>query len=103
MIKIIDGKRYNTETAKEIFEWSNKKYGNFQYRARTLYQTKNGNWFIYDDGGAMTDMAVSAGANSWSGSEDIKLVDEEEAFNFLEAYNAVEAIEKYFSNKIQDV
>lgn len=102
MIKIIDGKRYNTETAEMISEWTNGKYGNFEYREKTLYRTKKGNWFIYHYGGPMTDMAVSVAMNSWSGSEDIELVNEYEVRDFLEKYNDYKAIEKYFPNEIQD-
>lgn len=100
MIKIIDGKRYNTDTAEEILAWTNGKFGNFEYREKTLYRTKKGNWFIYHYGGPMTDMAISAEFNSWSGSEDIEAISEKEVLKFLEEYNGYEALEKFFPNEI---
>ena len=102
MIKVIDGKRYNTEAAEVIFEWTNRMVGNFEYREKTLYRTNKGNWFIYHYGGPMTDMAISIGNNSWSGSEDIQPVSEVEVLSFLEEYNGYKTIEKYIPNEIQD-
>jgi hypothetical protein len=102
MIKIIDGKRYNTETAELIFKWTNGMVGSFKYREKELYRTKNGNWFLYHYGGPMTDMAIPTGLNEWSGSEDIEPVDENEVFDFLQKYNGYEALEKYFPDMIQD-
>ncbi|WP_400244970.1 hypothetical protein AB3U99_01210 [Niallia sp. JL1B1071] len=102
MIKIIDGKRYNTDTAEEICDWTNGKFGKFEYREKTMFRTKKGNWFIYHYGGPMTDMAISAGMNSWSSSEDIEPVTEKQALDFLEKYNGYKAIEKYFPNQLQD-
>lgn len=102
MIKIKDGKRYNTETAELVFEWCNELQGTFECREKELYLTKNGDWFVYDYGGPMTDMAKQTGSNNWSGSEDITPLDEEEVIEFLFEYNGYEAIEKYFPESVQD-
>ena len=102
MIKIIDGKRYNTDTAEEIFKWTNGKFGNFEYREKTLFRTKKGNWFIYHYGGPLTDMAIPAEFNSWSSSEDIEPISDEDAYDFLEKYNGYKAIEIYFPNQIEE-
>jgi hypothetical protein len=50
----------------------------------------------------MTDMAISAGLNEWSGSEDIEPVSEEEVIGFLNKYNGYKEPEKYFPNEIED-
>lgn len=107
MIKVIDGKRYNTETAELVFEYSNGlPLSDFRYRSKVLYCTAKGNWFIHHVGGAMTDMAVSVGNNGRGGSEDIEPVDAEDAFGFLQAHSddqqALEGIEKYFAFRVEE-
>jgi hypothetical protein len=42
MIKVIEEKRYNTETAELVFKWTNGMVGTFQYREKELYRTKKG-------------------------------------------------------------
>jgi len=102
MKKIIEGVRYNTETAKEVFHWEQGIPGDFNYRSKTLYRTQKGSWFIHHVGGANTDMAVSVWDNSFSGSEDIEPIEEVEAFEFLQKYEGIDALEKYFGDKITD-
>lgn len=102
MIKVIDGKRYNTDTAEEIHNWSYGFTGDFDYRSKTLYRTQKGAWFIHHEGGAMTDMSVKTGNNSVGGSESIEPISEEEAFDFLQEYDGVDAIEEYFHDRVSD-
>ena len=103
MKKVIDGKMYNTETAELVHEWTNRRSTrDFKHRSKDLYKTKKGNWFIYHCGGAMTDMAVSCGDNSYSGSEDIEPISEKDALRFLESHDGIKAIEKYFADQIEE-
>lgn len=107
MIKVIDGKRYNTDTAQLVYEYDNGRLtSDFSYRSKGLYRTKNGAWFIHHFGGAMTDMAVPVGNNGMGASADIEPVDDDDAFGFLQAHSnerdALEAIDKYFADRIQD-
>lgn len=107
MIKVIDGKRYNTETAELVFWYTNGNMRtDFKYRSKALYLTKKGNWFIHHEGGALTDMAVSVGNNGWGWGEDIEPVTGDDAFGFLQAHSdeseASEAIDKYFADRVQD-
>ena len=107
MIKVIDGKRYNTETAEKVFGyWNGCSASDFSYRTKTLYRTKNGAWFLHHKGGARTDMAVSVGNNGTGGSEDIEPVNGDDAFGFLQAHSdakeAVVAIDKHFADRVQD-
>jgi len=103
MKKVIDGKMYNTETAERVYSWDNGRFTNdFRYRSKDLYRTKKGNWFILHDGGAMTDMAKSVGSNSTSGSEDIEVISEKDAFAFLASHGGTEEAEKYFSEMIEE-
>jgi len=107
MIQIIDGKRYNTETAQRVYAYDNgKPYSDFKHRSKDLYLTKNGAWFIHHEGGALTDMAVSVGSNCMGGSESIEPLTPDDAYAFLEAHSdctdALKAMEKYFASKIVD-
>lgn len=107
MIRVIDGKRYNTETAELVYKYENRyNYSDFHYRSKTLYRTQKGAWFIHHYGGALTDMAVAVGSNGTGGSADIEPLDDEDAFGFLQAHSdeddALEAIEKYFADRVQD-
>ena len=107
MIRVIDGKRYNTETAEQVVYWDNGHYaGDFKLRQKTLYRTAKGNWFIHHVGGALTDMAVTVGSNGYGGSSDIEPLTDQDAFAFLESRSdqddAREAIEKYFADQVED-
>lgn len=71
MKKVINGKLYNTETAKCIGQWSNGLFTNdFNYCSEDLYITKSGAYFLHGDGGAMSIYSVSRG-NNRGGSEEI--------------------------------
>jgi hypothetical protein len=103
MKKIIDGKRYDTETATKIAGWSNNLGSrDFHNCSEDLYKTKSGNWFIYGEGGPMTNYATSCGNNSYCGGEDICPMTPEEAQIWLETHNFVGELEEHFSNKIVD-
>ena len=103
MKKIINGKRFDTETAECIKNWDNGCGSrDFNYRIKELYLTKTGNWFIYHEGGAMTDMAESCGSNSWCGGSNIEPISTEKAFNFLCKYNGEKEAEQYFPDMIKD-
>ena len=106
MIKVIDGKRYSTETADQVFSYSNGRHlGDFRYRSWNLYLTQNGSWFFHHEGGALSDMAKSVGTSRCS-SEDIEPASADDAFNFLQANSnvskAIQAIEKYFADRVAD-
>ena len=72
MKKIINGILYNTETAKELAEWSNGlSSSDFSNETETLYRKKNGQLFLYGSGGPLSEYAVSY-MQSWTSGEDIK-------------------------------
>lgn len=72
MKKIINGKLYDTETAKEIGSTS---YGegprDFRHYTEVLYKKRTGEYFLYGEGGPMSRYAVSVSQNGWSGGEKI--------------------------------
>lgn len=71
MNKIINGKRYNTETAKALASYQHLNWGDLYFFEETLYQKSTGEFFLYGVGGAGSKYAESIGQNSWSGGEKI--------------------------------
>ena len=69
MKKIINGKLYNTETAREL-GLDNGGDG-FAYWCERLYQKRTGEYFLYGEGGPMTKYAKGISDNSWTGGEKI--------------------------------
>ena len=63
MKKIIDGKRYDTDTAEHLCSLpSVEDTTNFNWHATSLYQTKNGAFFIAGEGNASSIWASSEGS-----------------------------------------
>jgi len=103
MKAIIDGKRYDTETAELIAEWSNGLgYSDFKHCEEDLYRTRKGTWFISGAGGPLSSYAVPYGNNGSSGSKAIRPLTAEEARSWLERHRELDALEKYFPDAIED-
>jgi hypothetical protein len=101
--KIVNGKRYDTETATKIHGWENGYYpSDFQYCHEVLYQTKSGTFFLWGEGGAMSKYSRPAGNNVTSGGQDITPLSKDEAKKWLEEHDGVEALETYFKDEIAD-
>lgn len=67
MNKIINGKRYDTDTAKEVASWENMyDAGNFNYCRETLYRKRTGEFFLHCEGGARSPYA-SFSEDGWAG------------------------------------
>lgn len=97
MKKIIDGKRYDTETAKEIGKRHNGLSCNdFGYLKETLYQTKKGNFFLYGEGGAFTWAASGHSDGTRSSGRGIKPLTIDEAKAWAERYMDADEYEKLF-------
>jgi hypothetical protein len=102
MKAIINGKRYNTETAQDLSVWSNGySTTDFNYCRETLYRTKNGAHFLYGTGGAMSKYRESYG-DSWGGGSKIIPLTEAEAIKWLEEHDGTSALEEHFPDHIQD-
>ena len=79
MYKIINGAKYNTQTAKELGSYWHSTPSDFNFFAETLYRTKAGKYFLHGEGGAMSKYAEYSGANSWGSGEKIIPMTPEEA------------------------
>ena len=87
MKKIINGKVYNTETAKQMAFWCNAgSWRDFHHFEETLYRKKTGEYFLFGEGGPMTKYAISTGQNSWSGGEKIIPLDYDNACRWAEEH-----------------
>jgi len=103
MKKIIEGKIYNTEIAEMIADWDiGLSSSDFNNCSEKLYRTKNGAWFIAGSGGAMSSYSRSCGNNSWSGGSDIISLTSDEAIEWLEEHDEIDALETYFKNELTE-
>lgn len=90
MRKIINGKMYDTNTAKVIGTWSNYKYGDFNYCEETLYKKKTGEYFLYGEGGALSKYAKSCGNNDTCGGSEFIPLSKNEAKKWMECNTSAE-------------
>ena len=97
MNKVINGKRYDTETAQFIGEWANTyNYSDWSYKCEELYRKKTGEFFLYGKGGPMSEYAVPSGNNNWSGSSKIIPLTIDEAKKWVEKNLSADDYEKLF-------
>lgn len=103
MIKIIDGKRYNTETAEKIASAGNDlSYNDFNYWDERLYCTKKGNWFLHGEGGAMSRYSKPCGNNGSCGGSEIRPISPGKAAKWLEEHDHVAELEEHFPEYIEE-
>jgi hypothetical protein len=102
MIKIINGKRLNTETAICVGEYTTGS-GALELTEK-LFRTKKGDWFLYCSGGAMTKYAATIKNSKYknflfgdkAGGEGIILLTSILAVQWLEKNDMYEVVEKFF-------
>lgn len=96
MKKIIDGKKYDTQTAAKVGGWSNRYgYSDSNWCEEALYLKKTGEYFLEGEGGPMSSYAEHCGNSSSSGSRIIPL-SHAEAKSWSQAKMDVEDHEKLF-------
>lgn len=79
MYKVINGKRYDTDTARKLGEWDNGRLqDDFKWTSESIYKTRSGNFFLHGEGGPLTPYATVAGNNTGWG-ERITPLSEEQA------------------------
>lgn len=103
MKKVINGKRYDTETAEFIGRWENiHNSADLQYECEELYKKKTGEFFIYGAGGPASSFALQTGTNSRSGSSKITPIIENEAKKWVEKYLDGDTYENLFEIEEED-
>lgn len=96
MKKIINGKKYDTDSATIVCCYDNGYFSNdFNYCREELYRKKTGEFFIYGEGGANSIYSKSYG-KYYSGGSEIKPITEAEAKEFVAQYGSVEEYEELF-------
>lgn len=102
MIRIIDGKRYNTETATMIGNGrSDEGRSDFSWWDETLYITKNGRYFLAGEGGPASHWREQVG-NMWGAGEGIKPLDADDALAWAERHLPAETVAAHFATMIAD-
>ena len=104
MKRVINGKRYDTETAPVIAEWNNGlSDGDFHYMEETLYRTDKGTWFLQGTGGPLSSYAeVSANGRERSSSSVIVPYTSDAAKAWLESREQYNALERFFGGDIEN-
>jgi len=89
MKKVINRKRYDTDTAKKVAWWSTGgSMSDFRYSEEDLYRKKTGEFFVHGQGHGMTRWGTSKdNGNSRGWGEDIQPLTEEEARDWVEHYS----------------
>lgn len=71
MKRVIDQRRYDTDTAKEIGTAGCSDPSDFNWWSETLYQKRTGEFFLHGEGGPLSRYAEQTGQNEWQGSEQL--------------------------------
>lgn len=103
MKKVINGKVYDTDTAKKLAVYANGgSWSDFSHLEETLYRKKTGEYFLHGEGGPMTRYAEASGQNSWSGGERIMPMSYKEATAWAEEHLDGEEYEEIFGKIVED-
>ena len=98
MKKIIKGKRYDTDSAKEIGYDYFSHPGDFTYWRETLYRKNTGEYFLYGEGGPASKYAEVVGQNEWMGGEKIIPLSTETAKAWAEEHLTADEYEAAFGD-----
>lgn len=96
MKKIIAGKKYDTDTAKCVGSYQYSYPNDFHWYREELYQKKTGEFFIYGEGGALSEYRETISLNQWSGGEAIKPLTYSEAQQWAEEHLSGDEYEEIF-------
>ena len=102
MIKRMNGKLYNTESAKELARIdSGHSPSDFEYWEETLYRTKTGNFFLYGWGHGNSRYGEWHG-NSGGDGERIMPMEPEEAIQWAEHNLPGDEVDQIFGRLEED-
>lgn len=103
MKQVLGQKIYDTEKAEEIANFSNGLgVSDFRNLDESLYVTKNGDFFLAGEGGAMTKYKESAGNMSTGGSKITTLTKRDALYWCEDRKIDVETIKKYFGDLVEE-
>lgn len=97
MKKIINGKVYDTDKAKELGTYSNAGgWNDFNHYEETLFQKRTGEFFLFGKGNADSKYAELIGQNCWSGGRKIMPMPYEDARRWAEEHLDADEYEEIF-------
>ena len=103
MKKIINGKVYDTSTATSMADYSNGgSWSDFQHYEETLYRKKTGEFFLFGEGGPMTQYAKSCGQNQWTSGKMIIPLTYASAQKWAEEHLDGDDYEAIFGEVVED-
>lgn len=91
MKKIINGKMYDTETAETVAETSHGGVRDFRYYREELHRKKNGEFFLFGEGGPLSKYAHESEYGGFDEGEAITPLTEDEARRWMEQNASVDA------------
>lgn len=102
MKKIINGKLYNTDTARQIGSRDNNITDRLYWVNETLYQKQRGEFFLHGEGGPGSKYAEPSGQGSWSSGEKIIPLSYDAAQEWAEEYLDANAYQAAFGPVEED-
>lgn len=103
MHKVINGKKYNTDTAKLLGTWCAECGStDYKYFEEYLYRTKSGNFFIYGEGGPDSPYRQQIEYCTWTGGESIIPISFEQAQRWAEKHLDGDEYEAIFGDVEDD-
>lgn len=103
MKKIINGARYDTDTAKKLGFSQNSPESDLDWYEEALYRTKSGKYFIHGVGGPRTKYASPRGDGGWCSGEAIVPISEDAARQWAEKKLPADEFEMVFGEVSEDV
>jgi hypothetical protein len=102
MKQIINGKKYDTDTATLLAGWSSHHNpGDFNGSHEELYRTGKGQYFLHGQGGALSQYSRPvAGGSGWG--ERLELLTPEDAFNWAVDRLSPEKVEELFPGQVEE-
>lgn len=102
MKKIINGKKYDTETARKVGEYTHGYPRDFSYYCEELYCKKTGEYFLYGEGGPSSPYSHAVSCNEWSGGSKIIPSTYDEARTWAEKHLDADEYEAEFGEVSDD-
>lgn len=96
MLKVIGGKRYDTERAERMATHEQPDPGDVTYYAETLYRKRTGEYFLHGEGNSLSRYASNLGGGSWGSGSAIVPMPLEDAMRWAEERLTGEQYESIF-------
>lgn len=102
MKRIINGKVYDTDKARECGSDSYSNSRDFNHWSETLYQKRTGEFFLHGSGGPMSRYAERVEQNMWSGGQQLIPLSYDKARQWAEEHLTGDEYESIFGEVSED-